>query len=135
MYDTIIVATDFSDENSSTQSLQKAEKLSDNGRIILLHVIPNVPSYAVSEVPHEIMKEVVPNRRDALRKIVKKSKVKAGTETRNGNAYRQIIGSAEEHEADLIIVNSHKPALSDYLLGSTAAKVVRHAKCSVLIER
>jgi len=36
---------------------------------------------------------------------------------------------------DLIIVGSHKPGLQDYLLGSTAARVVRHAMCSVLVGR
>ena len=36
---------------------------------------------------------------------------------------------------DLIIVASHRPGLQDYFLGSTAAKVVRHAKCSVLVIR
>jgi nucleotide-binding universal stress UspA family protein len=42
---------------------------------------------------------------------------------------------AEEKGADLIIIASHRPGLKDYFLGSTAAKVVRHAKCSVLVIR
>ena len=36
---------------------------------------------------------------------------------------------------DVIVMASHQPKFSDYLLGSTAARVVRHAKCSVLIAR
>jgi len=42
---------------------------------------------------------------------------------------------AQEKGVDLIIIASHRPGLQDYFLGSTAAKVVRHAKCSVLVIR
>ncbi|MDH3475684.1 MAG: universal stress protein [Rhodospirillales bacterium] len=38
-------------------------------------------------------------------------------------------------KADLIITGSHKPNVSDYLLGSNAARVVRHASCSVFVVR
>ena len=47
MYKTIIVPTDFSNEESTIQSLKKAEKLSASGQIILLHVLESVP-YLVS---------------------------------------------------------------------------------------
>ncbi|MEH6455281.1 MAG: universal stress protein [Cocleimonas sp.] len=137
MYNTIIVPTDFSDEESTIQSLQKAEKLSDNGRIILLHVLENIPAHALAlaDIPTEVMQELVPKTRDALKELVSMSKVKAVIEVRNGNSYRQIINSVEEHEADLIIINSHRPGLKDYLLGSTAAKVVRHSPSNVLVVR
>ena len=42
---------------------------------------------------------------------------------------------AEEKKAELIIVASHQPGLQKYFLGSTAAKVVRHATCSVIVVR
>lgn len=135
MYNTIIVPTDFSDEESTIRSLQKAEKLSDNGRIILLHVLDSIPSYALVDIPTDMMPDLVPQTRDALKAIVFLSKVNAEIEVRNGSSYREIIESAKEHEADLIIVNSHRPGLQDYLLGSTAAKVVRHSPSAVLVER
>ena len=43
--------------------------------------------------------------------------------------------AAEDDKVDLIIIASHKPGLQDYFLGSTAARVVRHASCSVLVVR
>ncbi len=135
MYNTIIVPTDFSDEESTIRSLQKAEKLSDNGRIILLHVLDSIPSYALVDIPTDMMPDLAPQTRDALKAIVFLSKVNAEIEVRNGSSYREIIESAKEHEADLIIVNSHRPGLQDYLLGSTAAKVVRHSPSAVLVER
>ena len=135
MYNTIIVPTDFSDEESTIRSLKKAEKLSDNGRIILLHVLDDIPSYALVDIPLDMMPDLVPQTRDSLKAMVFLSKVKAEIEVRNGGSYREIIESSKEHEANLIIINSHRPGLKDYLLGSTAAKVVRHSPCSVLVER
>ena len=35
----------------------------------------------------------------------------------------------------MIVIASHDPGLVDYLLGSVAARVVRHAHCSVLVTR
>ena len=52
-----------------------------------------------------------------------------------GNVYRGIMEAAEKSNADLIVMASHKPHLSDYLLGANAAHVVRHAACSVMVVR
>jgi universal stress protein F len=123
MYSTIIVPTDFLDEEATIRSLTKAEKLSDGGRIILLHVLEAVP-YLVSMT------------RETMDQWIKKSGVDAEIEVRHdGSSYHNIIESAKEHKADLILINSHTPRLQDYLLGSTASKVVRHAQCSVLVDR
>lgn len=135
MYNTIIIPTDFSDEESTIRSLQKAQKLSDDGRIILLHVLDAIPAYALVEIPLDLMPDLVPKTRDALTELVFLSKAKAETEVRNGSSYREIIESAKEHKADLIIINSHQPGLKDYLLGSTASQVVRHSPTSVLVVR
>ncbi|MBT8411941.1 MAG: universal stress protein, partial [Octadecabacter sp.] len=42
---------------------------------------------------------------------------------------------ATDNSIDCIIMASHQPGLEDYFLGSTAARVVRHAKCSVHVIR
>ena len=52
-----------------------------------------------------------------------------------GHTYRSIIDVAVSEGADCIVIGSHKPGLSDFLLGSTAARVVRHAPCSVHVHR
>ncbi len=53
----------------------------------------------------------------------------------NGRSYSKVLEAAREVEADLIIVMAHKPGMKEYLLGMTAARVVRHAECSVLVVR
>ncbi|MBT8474881.1 MAG: universal stress protein, partial [Alphaproteobacteria bacterium] len=42
---------------------------------------------------------------------------------------------ADSHGCDCIIIMSHQPGLQDYFLGSTAARVVRHAHCAVHVMR
>jgi len=38
-------------------------------------------------------------------------------------------------EADLIVLASHEPGLKEYVLPSTSASMVKHARCSVLVVR
>ena len=52
-----------------------------------------------------------------------------------GRAGLTIVEYAHKHACECIIISSHRPDLSDYLLGSTASRVVRHARCSVLVLR
>jgi universal stress protein F len=55
--------------------------------------------------------------------------------THGVSIYAEILRVAEEVEADLVVVGSHRPAMKDYLLGTNSARVVRHAHCSVLVAR
>jgi len=135
MYNTVLIPTDFSHEEGTIQSLKKAEKFSDNGRIVLLHVLDVIPAYALVGLPDSVVKDQIPQTRKKLTELVEKSGVKADIEVREGRSYNQVIKEAKEIGADLIIINSHQPGIQDYLLGSTAAKVVRHAPCSVLVDR
>ncbi|MBC8240901.1 MAG: universal stress protein [Alphaproteobacteria bacterium] len=53
----------------------------------------------------------------------------------HGTAYEEVLRVAGEITADLIVMGSHRPSMEDYLLGPNAARVVRHANCSVLVVR
>lgn len=44
-----------------------------------------------------------------------------------GTVYDQVLSEATEFNSDLIVVGSHRPSMSTYLLGSNAARIVRHA--------
>ena len=59
----------------------------------------------------------------------------AAISVRFGDVYQEILAHAKKIGADLIIVASHKPNVGDYLLGTTAARIVRHAACSVFVVR
>ena len=52
-----------------------------------------------------------------------------------GSVYHDVLAEADRLKADLIVVGSHRPSMATYLLGSNAATIVRHARCSVLVVR
>lgn len=54
---------------------------------------------------------------------------------RQGTIYQEILLAAEKHKPSLIVMAAHRPELRDYLIGPNAARVVRHAECSVLVLR
>ena len=57
------------------------------------------------------------------------------TDIIRGEAHRKIVDYVVEHGFECVVIGSHKPDLSDYFIGSTAARVVRHAPCAVHVHR
>lgn len=53
----------------------------------------------------------------------------------HGTVYDEILRAARRLAVDVIVIGAHRPALADYLLGPNAARVVRHADCSVYVVR
>ena len=59
--------------------------------------------------------------------------VKASFSVRTGNPHQEILHEAEEKNVDLIVVATHGHSGVEHMLfGSTADRIVRHAKCPVL---
>jgi nucleotide-binding universal stress UspA family protein len=56
-------------------------------------------------------------------------------ETPIGTPWQAICEAARARSADLVVIGSHGYGGMDRLLGTTAAKVVNHAPCSVLVVR
>ena len=56
-------------------------------------------------------------------------------EVEMGVPWVSICEWARRNHADLIIVGSHGYSGLDHVIGTTAAKVVNHAPCSVLVVR
>jgi nucleotide-binding universal stress UspA family protein len=64
------------------------------------------------------------------------TKLNVSTELVEGDPKSQIIDSANEWHADLIVLGSHgRKGLNRFLMGSVSQDVVRHAHCSVEIVR
>ena len=67
---------------------------------------------------------------------LRETKLKVSTELVEGNPKSQIIDTANEWHADLIVLGSHgRTGLNRFLMGSVSQDVVRHAHCSVEIVR
>ncbi len=106
-----------------------------DARIILVNVMEEMPGYVAIELPQSLFVDARKNAGEKLKAIAVAASIKPDYEVLVGNAHSSIPRLAKEQEADPIIVGSHKPGLQDYFLGSTAARVVRHASCTVLVVR
>ncbi|SCB60917.1 Nucleotide-binding universal stress protein, UspA family [Rhizobium aethiopicum] len=136
MYRKIIVAIALSGLNRGENILRKAASLLDaGGEIVALNVVEDVPTYVAIELPANMLDDAIRDGRDKLEALVAATGVAATIDIRNGPPAKAIIAAAESHAADLIILASHIPDFSNYFIGATADRVVRHAKCSVLVER
>jgi universal stress protein F len=61
--------------------------------------------------------------------------VRAGTRVVIGSPWQSICETAHRLGCDLVVIGSHGYSGVDRVLGTTAAKVVNHAPCSVLVVR
>ncbi len=136
MYKTILVPMDIGHLPKGKITIDlAAAHASDETRIVLLNVIEEIPGWASVAIPTEIIQKSTTDAQNGLKAVATASGHKMDVMVRTGHSYSTILDVAEEIEADLIIIASHSPGLQDYFLGSTAAKVVRHARCSVLVVR
>ncbi len=136
MHKTILVPIDLANPENGKPMIKIARRIGDeDARIILVHVIENVPKFVAAQLPEGTLENAREHAGKKLKAIANAAGIKPDVEVRFGSAYKAILDVAQEQEVDLIIVGSHKPGLQDYLLGSTAARVVRHAMCSVLVGR
>ena len=136
MYDTILVPIDLSHKHNGVKVTKIAKKLINNGgEIILINVLEDVPTYIEAELPQDLRENTKKEALLQLTRIAKENGIGSNVQIRLGHAASSILEAAESYNVDLIIVASHRPGLLDYFLGSTAARVVRHAQCPVLVDR
>ena len=134
MYKKILVPMAL-DHGVSQHTLEVAKALcAAGGQIIALHVHEAPQGSVAAYLDADIVKEGLERARSEL--VRKTENIEGVTaELITGHTYRTIIDYAAGHGVDCIIMGSHKPGFSDYLLGSTAARVVRHATCAVHVVR
>ena len=139
MYKTVLVPVDLSHIEKGSKMIERAKYLADTSRsqLTLLNVIPEIPPYVAIEVASGLHEKVVETAKADLRDLARKHDLPSSTGivVESGNPASIILAHAEREKSDLIMVASHQPGLRDYLLGSVAGKVVRHARCSVLVIR
>ena len=136
MYKTILVPIDMSHIAEGKANIDLAAQHAATGAsIILLNVVEEIPNWAAVELPAGLLDKSLEASQSELKAIAAAAGMKVEVEVRTGHSYNTILDVAEEKNADLIIIASHRPGLQDYFLGSTASKVVRHANCSVLVVR
>jgi universal stress protein F len=138
MFSSVLIPVDLSNSSSAKSMIQLAKQVAGKGaKIRLLNVIESIPQYIAVEIPFDYVEK---SRKEALQNLnaIASESGHEGLEVdaiTGGSPGSAILDAAESWGVDLIIIASHKPGLENYFLGSTAARVVRHAKCAVLVMR
>ena len=136
MYKTILVPIDIAHLKEGKANIERATQHAAAGAsIILLNVVEEIPTWAAVELPAGLVEKSLEVAQEELETAATAAGMNVEVVVRTGHSYNTILEVAEQKNVDLIIIASHRPGLKDYFLGSTAAKVVRHAECSVLVVR
>jgi nucleotide-binding universal stress UspA family protein len=140
MYKRIVLAVDLVEPTPAPKGLAQAIELAKMGagELRLVNVQPVIPATFMEYVPVDFDVEQETHAKEALDVILGSIDLPAerkSAATRAGGIYHELLQEASEWDADLIVVGSHRPVMSDYLLGSNAKTIVRHAQCSVLVVR
>jgi nucleotide-binding universal stress UspA family protein len=140
MFKTILVPVDIDDLETSRPALDRAVALAETsgGTIRLIYVRSLVPMAYMEFVPPDFdtaQEQESAKRLTALAEGVRLPKERVSSVVTLGGVYHDVLQEADNIGADLIVVGSHRPTMATYLLGSNAASIVRHARCSVLVIR
>ena len=141
MFKEILLPIDLGDVESSRKAVSTAIELSrtEGARLHLLCVVPGFGMSIVSQFfPEGFEEKSLAEAANQLDDFIAKnvpSEIASRAVVANGTVYEEILKAARETKCDLIVMASHRPELKDYLLGPNAARVVRHATCSVLVVR
>ena len=141
MFKNILVGIDLNDETSCRKPLLEAVTLARTfaAQLHVVTVVREVEAVLQAKAAAFGYDPVVKYLENGLESLIRQvdaydlhPKILV---TVGATIYAEILAVAESVQADLIVVGSHRPAMKDYLLGTNASRVVRHARCSVLVAR
>ena len=138
MYTNVLVPVDLEHKDQARTMIRTALDIADdNTKLTLLFVLPEIPAVVGLYLPEGSTGKARVDAEDQLQELAKVSGAPQATSivTAFGRPHHKILETAERDGTDLIVMASHQPGIADYLLGSVAAGVVRHARCSVHVIR
>ena len=141
MFNSLLLAIDINDPEGALRCTKAAVNMAiaEKAELHILNVVPDDGMAIVSaslDADHNA--SAVDASHAALEDWAAKNipqGIKPKLHVARGRIYDQILKTATKLKADGIFVGAHSPELKDYLLGSNAARVARHAKQSVFVIR
>ena len=143
MSGTVLCAIDINRPDDERHVLERAAQMAalDGAQLDVVTVVPDFGASVVGAYNQD--HDVKSAKDSAAKTLVSVVEEALGTEanakvrhvTAVGSVYEEVLRVAKVSGATLIVIGAHRPDLKDYLLGPNAARVVRHAECSVLVVR
>ncbi len=141
MFGKILLPIDISEPEIAKEAIDVAVGMAKafNSNIRLIHVTsPIIVASPMAVIPQSVYDELGVYEKSGLERMaatIDRPKETVTTVVRIGGVYPELLAEATEWRADLIIVGAHKRSMATYLLGSSAAAIVRHASCTVMVVR
>lgn len=140
MYRNILVPIDLSEPSSWQKALPVAIEMSRTfgAQIHVMTVVRDLDAIWRSQYSLSIYESMISEAETRLASTIADSipqDLAVKRSVGHGSIYAEVLRTARESGADLIIMASHRPQMKDFLIGANAARVVRHARCSVLVVR
>ena len=141
MYKRILLPVDLDQQSSWQKALPVATEYCQifGAGLHLMTVVPILGNSLIgSFFPPDFEEKAIAEARDRIESLARDKvspNIKVSCHVAQGPVYEEILSTARDVKADLIVMASHRPELKDYLLGPNAARVVRHSSISVLVVR
>ncbi len=137
----ILCPVDFSESSQQAVDLAADVVTPGGAGITLLHVIELPVAYTVEAPPVEFARDLDKRAAKSLDEWAVRLRARVAvpvtTRTRSGRPGAQTLAVlGDDPKIDLVVMGSHcRTGLTRVLLGSVVEKVVRHARCPVLVAR
>ena len=140
MYKRIILAVDLADEGPAPKGLPQALEIvnAGGGALRLVNIQPVIPATFMEYVPADFDEDQAKRATETLEDHRQGDRPAAGAQERDRAGGRHLSRNfARRPNGPPISLSSARigPSMADYLLGSNAKTIVRHALCSVLVVR
>jgi nucleotide-binding universal stress UspA family protein len=141
MFRKILLPIDVAEPEIAKEAIEAATALAKgfDSQLRLIHVTsPVVVASPMAVIPQAVYDELGVYEKSELERLaasIDMPKTAISTAVRIGAVYPELLSEAEDWGADLIIVGAHKRSMATFLLGSSAAAIVRHAACTVMVVR
>jgi len=142
----VLVAMDGSDDSFQAVQFLQSFALPRRTKVRLLSVVERLPypttaPGAIRGQLRRMLKELEAERRGELDKVLERAAAQLDDKltrvtrsTPTGNPADEIIAAANGYDTDLVVVGARgKGGMARLLLGSVSEKVLRDARCPVLI--
>jgi nucleotide-binding universal stress UspA family protein len=141
MFAKILLPIDIAEPEIAKEAIDVAVGVAKafNSDLRLIHVAsPIIVASPMAVIPQSVYDELGVYEKSELERMaaaIDRPKGSVTTVVRIGGVYPELLAEATEWQADLIVVGAHKRSMATYLLGSSAAAIVRHATCTVMVVR
>jgi nucleotide-binding universal stress UspA family protein len=142
MYRTILITVDMAHPEQMPELIRAAIRVADETSPVVFHLLYVDETFVHHGLyTHYDKTEQKLARKDIKRKLKDQAiqllpnEAEIKCHIREGTVHEHILEESRQLKSDVILMMARRPGLASYFVGSNAERVVRHAKCTVMVLR